>query len=119
MTKYDLEQRTFEFAKRIRGFVQKLPKTIVNVDDCKQLLRSSGSVGANYREANESLSKKDFVNRIKICRKEAKESEYWLQLIQASTELEPERLILLQEAKELRLIFAAILHKSSFVGLVH
>jgi four helix bundle protein len=76
--KYDLEDRTLEFAKRVRAFVKNLRKTIGNIEDGKQLIRSSGSVGANYIEANESLSKKDFILRIKICRKEAKESRYWL-----------------------------------------
>ena len=65
---YDLEERTLEFAKRMRRFVKKLPKTITNLVDIKQLLRASGSVGANYIEANDSLSKKDFALRIKICR---------------------------------------------------
>ena len=73
---YDLEDRTFTFAKNVRTFVKKLRKTIANVEDSKQLIKSSGSVGANYIEANEALSKKDFVMRIKICRKEAKESRY-------------------------------------------
>ena len=67
---YDLEERTFEFARRCRVFVKILPKTIGNIGDGKQLVRSSGSVGANYIEANESLSKRDFVLRAKICRKE-------------------------------------------------
>ena len=73
---YNLEKRTADFARNIRSFVRSLPRTISNIEDIKQLVRSSGSVGANYIEANESLSKKDFVMRIKICRKEAKESEY-------------------------------------------
>ncbi len=76
--KYDLEDRTFNFAKSVRALVKKRTKTIGNIEDGKQVIRSSGSVGANYIEANESLSKKDFVMRIKICRKEAKESRYWL-----------------------------------------
>ena len=71
---YDLEERTFIFAKECRFLLKKLPKTIQIFEDGKQLVRSSGSVGANYIEANESLSKKDFCYRIKICRKEAKES---------------------------------------------
>jgi len=71
---YDLEDRTFEFANRVRAFVKKLPKSIANIKDGKQLIRASGSVGANYMEANESLSKKNFIMRIKISRKEAKES---------------------------------------------
>ena len=111
---YDLEDRTFLFARRCREFVKKLRKTIANIEDGKQLIRASGSVGANYIEANEALSKKDFIMRIKICRKEAKESRYWLRLIdtQASQELETERKELVQEAAELTNIFGAILHKS-------
>jgi len=83
---YDIEDRTLEFAKHVRNFVNKLGKTLANIEDGKQLIRSSGSVGANYIEANEALSKKDFVMRIKICRKEAKESRYWLRLIDTSSE---------------------------------
>lgn len=73
---YDLEERTFEFAKNVRNFVKYLPKNQSNIEDSKQLIRSSGSVGANYIEANESLSKKDFIMRVKIARKEAKETRY-------------------------------------------
>ncbi|HSM47247.1 MAG TPA: four helix bundle protein [Draconibacterium sp.] len=83
---YDLEERTFQFAKNVRIWVKSLPKTISNIEDVKQLVRASGSVGANYIEANESLSKKDFVFRIKICKKEAKESGYWIRLILESNE---------------------------------
>jgi len=79
---YDLEERTFQFAKEVRIFIKTLVKTIANIEDAKQVVRSSGSIGSNYIEANESLSKKDFVFRIKISRKEAKESIYWLRLIQ-------------------------------------
>lgn len=79
--RYDLEDRTLEFAKQVRTFVKKLKKTIANIEDGRQLVKASGSVGANYIEANEALSKKDFLMRIKICRKEAKESRYWLRLI--------------------------------------
>jgi len=57
---YDLEERTFQFAKAVRIFVKSLPKTIANIDDGKQVVKASGSVGANYREANESLGKKGF-----------------------------------------------------------
>ena len=71
---YDLEDRTLEFARNVRVLVKKLDKTLTNIEDGKQLVRSSGSVGANYIEANESLSKKDFMMRIKISRKEAKEA---------------------------------------------
>ena len=78
---YDLEERTFQFAKNVRLLIKKLPKSTANIEDGKQVIRSSGSTGANYIEANESFSKKDFVFRIKICRKEAKESAYFLRLI--------------------------------------
>jgi four helix bundle protein len=79
--RYDLEERTFQFARRVRAFVKRLPRTVCNVEDVKQVVRSSGSVGANYIEANESLSKKDFLHRIRISRKESKETRYWLRLL--------------------------------------
>ena len=78
---YDLEERTFQFAKEVRLFIKTLEKTIANIEDSKQVVRSSGSIGSNYIEANEAFSKKDFVFRIKISRKEAKESTFWLRLI--------------------------------------
>jgi four helix bundle protein len=113
-TVYDLEARTFEFARRCRAFVKMLPRTLGNIEDGKQFIRSSGSVGANYIEANEALSKKDFVMRIKICRKEAKETRYWLRLfdIGGRQEVEKERGCLAQEATELVKILASILRKS-------
>lgn len=111
---YDLEERTLKFAKRVRAFVKKLKKTIANIEDGRQLVKASGSVGANYIEANEALSKKDFIMRIKICRKEAKESAYWLKLVdlEDNPELERERHELIQEATELTSIFGSILRKS-------
>jgi len=111
---YDLEERTLEFAKRARFFVKKLPKNPCNTEDGKQLIRASGSVGANYIEANEALSKKDFLMRIKICRKESKESRYWLKLIETNDDLklEKERLELIKEAGELMNIFGSIIRKS-------
>ena len=111
---YDLEDRTLAFSKNVRSFVKKLPKTLSNLEDGKQLIRSSGSVGANYIEANEALSKKDFRLRIKICRKEAKESRYWLNLIDTESNegLEKDRTELIREATELMNIFGAILRKS-------
>ena len=110
---FDLEDRTAEFAGNVRSFIKKLPKTLINFEDGKQVVRSSGSVGANYIEANESLSKKDFVLRIKICRKEAKETRYWLKLIEVYDKvMEQERQSLIQEAKELMMIFSAIMRKS-------
>jgi len=111
---YDLEDRTFEFAKTVRRFVQQIPKTRPNIEDVRQVVRSSGSVGANYIEANESLSKKDFLMRVKICRKEAKESGYWLRLIDTGDDsiINKHRDDLVQEATELTNIFGAILRKS-------
>ncbi len=111
---YDLEERTARFAKDVRGLVKQLPKTIANIEDGKQAIRSSGSTGANYIEANEALSKKDFIMRIMICRKEAKETEYWLNLIETGNinEQEQVRKRMINEATELRKIFGAILEKS-------
>lgn len=113
-TTYDLEERTFEFARRCRDFVNKLKKTIPNIEYGKQLIRSSGSPAANYIEANESLSKKDFVMRVKICRKESKESKLWLRLCQTfeNESLTAEQADLIQEALELTKIFNAIIQKS-------
>ncbi len=111
---YDLEERTFKFAKSVRLFVKTLPKNIANIEDGKQVVKASGSVGANYREANESLSKKDFLMRIKISRKEAKESAYWLKLIHETNNLRNanDAQTLIQEANELKKIFSSILKKS-------
>lgn len=111
---YDLEERTYQFAKKVAIFCKNLPKTASNIEYIKQVIRSSGSVGANYIEANESLSKKDFIMRIKICRKEAKESAYWLRLIVEtnSEEFIEEGRILLNEAIELKKIFSTILDRS-------
>jgi len=111
---YDLEDRTLRFAQRVRAFVKKLHRSLANIEDAKQLVRASGSVGANYIEANDSLSKKDFIMRIKICRKEAKESRYWLRLVDTRDESaqEKERGYLVKEATELMNIFGAILSKS-------
>jgi four helix bundle protein len=111
---YDLEDRTKQFARNCRLLVRSVLKDIPNREDGKQLVRSSGSVAANYIEANESLSKKDFVYRLKVCRKEAKESRLWLDLILAveseHTELQKS---LSQESNELLKIFSAIISKSS------
>jgi len=111
---YDLEDRSFIFAKDVRAFIKRIPKTLANIEDTKQVVRASGSTGANYIEANESLSKKDFIMRIKICRKEAKESRYWLKLIDSGNDstVQKHRNDLIQEATELTSIFGAIVRKS-------
>ena len=108
----ELENRTFLFARNCRDYVKKLPKTIPNFEYGKQLIRSSGSQAANYIEANEALSKKDFVHRIRICRKEAKESCLWLNLTEPDDPAKIKREDLLKEAEELRKIFSSILDKS-------
>ena len=110
---YDLEERTLKFAKEVIEFVKTLPKTIANAEIAKQVTRSSGSIGANYIEANESLSKKDFVMRIKICRKESKESIYWLKLAEVkNSDGEKKRGPLIEEATQLTKIFSSIVEKS-------
>ncbi len=112
--KYDLEERTYEFARRVRAFVKTLPRTVCNIEDVKQVVRSSGSIGANYIEANEALSKKDFQMRIRISRKESKETGYWLRLLDTrdASALNAERDKLVQESIELMRIFGAILQKT-------
>lgn len=112
---YDLEERTFQFAKRVRIWVKKLPRSIANDEDARQLVKAFGSVGANYIEANEALSKKDFIFRLRICRKEAKESAYWTRLIMECNEVIPdekEGKSLYQESVELKKIFSSIISKS-------
>ncbi len=112
--RYDLEERTFAFAQRVRAFVRGLKRTICNIEDGRQLVKASGSVGANYIEANEALSKKDFRMRVRISRKEAKESRYWLRLIDTDGDdlQDRERHWLIGEAMELTKIFGSILQKS-------
>ena len=112
--KYDLEERTYTFARDVRKFVKILPKSIINIEDAKQVVRSSGSIGANYIEANEALGKKDFMMRLKISRKEAKESIYWLRLL---VDNNPDKFKdtgekLISETTELKKILSAILEKS-------
>lgn len=111
---YDLEERTSRFATSVALYVKVLNKTISNIEYSKQVIRSSSSVGANYLEANEALSKKDFKMRIKISRKEAKESAFFLRLIVETNDesVSQEGVKLIQEADELKKIFSAILIKS-------
>ena len=110
---YDLEERTFEFARNVALYCKKLPKAISNTEYSRQVIRSSGSTGANYIEANEALSRKDFAMRMKISRKEAKESGYWLRLI---IETNPDSFkdtgkTLINESIELKKIFSSIITK--------
>jgi four helix bundle protein len=110
---YDLEERTAVFVENVRDYCLKLSKNVANQEYVPQLLRTGSSPGANYIEANVSLGDKDFNMKIKTCRREAKEASYWLRLavIGDNQQLEVERQKLRQEAKELVLIFTAILKK--------
>ena len=111
----DLEDRTFLLAQSVRTFVKQLPRTVSNTEDVRQLVRASGSVAANWIEADEALSKKDFLMRVKICRKEAKESRVFLRLTDTGLRKDTVacRDALAAEARELTLIFSAIISKSS------
>ena len=108
----DLEERTLRFAKDIRSFVKQLPRNLASAADGDQLIRSSGSIGANYIEAQEAMSRKDFAMRVKISRKEAKESKYWLHLLEVPAALEHEHKKLIKECSELLKIFSAIVQKT-------
>ncbi len=111
--RYDLEERSLDFSKKLIGLIKKLPKDTINMKLSGQLIRSGTSMGANYREANETETKKDFCYRIRICRKEGKETLYWLQLVEeANPNLTEEIKTLYQETSELVKIFASILEKS-------
>ncbi len=115
-TVYNLEERTYLFARECRFFIKTLPKTLNNIEDGKQLVRASGSVGANYIEANEKLGDKDFLMRTKIARKEAKEAQYWLRLLKdlnlnSAYQAKAEELII--ETVELRRILSSIINKRS------
>ena len=106
---YDLEERTKLFSKRIISLLMRIKRNIVNESIIKQLIRSATSVGANYCEANGAASKKDFKNKIYICRKEIQETKYWLELIAIINKEEIKELRLLwKEAHELTLIFNKI-----------
>jgi four helix bundle protein len=110
---YDLQERRLAFAKRAIKFCRVLPKSTMDAEMGRQLVQSCTSAGANYIEANESLGKKDFLMRIRICRKEAKESGYWLRLVEpVSANLGAEHQWLLQESTELTKIFGSIVSRS-------
>ena len=111
---FDLEERTLEFARRVIQLCKKVQSDAVNRELVGQLVRASGSVGANYREANDALSKKDFGHRIKITRREAKEAHYWLQLLEEANPASNGAIQdLRREALELKKIFSSIAGKVS------
>ena len=109
---YPLEERTLQFAARVNAYVRALPRDVPNLENGKQLVRAAGSVGANYIEANEALSKKDFQMRIKIAKKEAKEARFWIRLTQPSDPQRDEQRQLESEATQLMNILGAILAKT-------
>jgi four helix bundle protein len=111
--KYDLEERTEKFSLQVRNFCLRLRKDTINIEYIKQLVRSAGSIAGNYIEANENLGDGDLKFRIKICRKESKESKLWLKHVLTNDDvvLEKERSDLIQEAFELENIFGSILKK--------
>jgi four helix bundle protein len=111
---YDLEERAYQFSRAVAGYLELLPKSLSNDEYSKQLIRSSSSIGANYIEANEALGKKDFRMRVRISRKEAKESAYWLRLILETNNVKvynPGK-ELFDEAIELKKIPSSIILKS-------
>ena len=110
--KYDLEERTAKFGEEVIKFARQIPKNTITLPIISQLIRSGTSVGANYSEADDAESGKDFSHKIGICKKEARESKHWLRMISvAEPEIKNESKILWQEAKELNLIFNAIIRK--------
>lgn len=109
---YDLEERTAKLGEEIIKFVKQIPQTPVTISLISQLVRSGMSLGANYCEADDAESKKDFLHKIGIAKKEARETKHWLRMIViAQPELKPRARLLWQEAKELHLIFNSISHK--------
>ena len=110
---YNLEERTFKFAIDVRTFLRSVKCHDLDRSDFKQVIRSSGSIGANYIEANAGMSKRDLVYRLRICRKEAKETNYWLKIIMHSIDVDNKNQIqhLVDESFELLKIFSSIIEK--------
>lgn len=107
--RYDLEERTAKFGEEIVAFAKSIPASTVTDPLIGQLVRSGTSVGSNYCEADDAGSKKEFRYRISVCKREARETKYWLRMIAAAVPgLKDKARALWQEAKELHLIFAAI-----------
>ena len=113
--KYDLEERTTQFSGELILFCKVCPKDVITIPIINQLIRSGTSIGANYREANGGSSKKDFQNKIFTCKKESKETLYWLELMEKAIDdekLKQKCRKFWQEAKELTLIFSKIAHST-------
>ena len=109
---YDLEERTAQFGEAIIGFAKKIPQNPVNNRLISQLVGAATSVGANYCEADDAVSRKDYKNRIGTCKQEARETKFFLRMIAVAEEtLKPEARVLWSEAKELHLIFCSLFRK--------
>lgn len=110
---FDLEQRTTDFAKNFVKFAKNLPRNSIIDPIINQAVRSIGSIGANYREANDALGRKDFIFRLRIVRKEVKESIHWLEVLEAALPREKAKItILIKEGSELRSIFSSMIYNS-------
>lgn len=112
--KYDLAERTVKFAEAVIEFAYKVDKNPVTLPLISQLVRSATSIGANYCEANEAITRKEFVHRIGICRKESKETEFWMRMIKKASDRDVDAFS--KEARELNLIFSAIIRKCAQTG---
>ncbi len=113
-TKYDLEERTAKFGENIIELCKEVPKNTVTTPIISQLVRAGTSIGANYSEANGASSKKDFKNKIFICKKEGIETKYWLRMLAKADDKFKERCkVLWKEAHELTLIFSKIAKSSA------
>lgn len=111
--KYNLNERTELFGKNVILFAKSIPKSCITVPLISQFIRSGTSIGANYCEADNAESKNDFIHKLGISKKEAKETSYWINMIiTACPELKNEALLIYQESIELNLIFNAIINKS-------
>ncbi|OIP25303.1 four helix bundle protein [bacterium CG2_30_37_16] len=113
---FDLEERTVRFGENVIIFAKKIPKTPINIPIITQVVKSGTSLGANYHETDSAESKKDFVHKMGICKKEAKETKYWFRILQTAIseypDLVTEAKVYLKEAQEFILIFSAIINKS-------
>ncbi|MBI5873177.1 MAG: four helix bundle protein [Candidatus Omnitrophica bacterium] len=115
--KFDIYERALEFAARTAKFIERLPKGIAAIEYSRQLIRASGSIGANMEEADGALTRKDFINKMGISRRESRESRHWLRLIKATQVIKEQEAgkeldWLLGESKELLLIVSSIIRKT-------
>ena len=111
--KYDLEERTAKFAENILDFAKRIPQNPITISMITQLVKAGTSIGSNYNEADCAETRKDFEHKLGICKKESKETKFWLRVIvKAVPELKADARSLWQEANELNLIFTSIVKKS-------